>query len=435
MKTLLKRITPKWFLSLYHYCFAVFANLVYGIPSRKMLVIGITGTKGKTSTANFVWSVLQKSGIKTGIISTANIRVGEVEEENNFHMTMPGRFFVQKTLSRMVKAGCEVAIVETTSQGIVQFRHIGVQYDVAIFTNLTPEHIESHGSFENYKLAKGKMFEALSTYKQKVWRGKRFLKTIIANSDDQSSSYFLNFKSEVKKTFSMGQPSDYKATDVELKENATEFSVNGAKYKISIPGFFNIYNALPAIVVGELVGLSQDKIATGLCFLDSISGRLEEVYNVKGFRVFVDYAHEPAGLQSVIEVGNNLKLKEGKTIVLVGCAGGGRDKARRSVMGNVAGKYSDVVVVSDDEPYEEDPKEILNEIKKGAIEAGKIEGENLFVIGDRREGIKKALSLAKSGDAVIFTGLGHQKVRMIGKEAVEWVERVVVEEELKKLYE
>lgn len=433
MKSLIKKLIPQSLLSLYHYLLAVVANLVFGVPSKKMIIIGITGTKGKTSSANFIWSVLQAGGIKTGILTTANIRIGDLEEENNFHMTMPGRFFVQKTLSRMVKKKCEVAIVETTSQGIEQFRHIGIRYDVGIFTNLTPEHIESHGSFENYKKAKGKMFEALAKYPKKLWKGKEFLKTIIVNTDDGSSDYYLSFKADQKKTYSISNSSDFQARNIALNEKGSSFEVLAQKYEIQLHGQFNIYNALPAIVVGNMFGVSAEKIASGLKSVFVISGRMEEVPNNKGFRVFVDYAHEPAGLQAVIEAGNTLKSEGGKTIVLIGAPGGGRDKGKRPLMGEAAAKSADVVIISDDEPYEEDPQEILNAVKAGAVETGKIEGENLFVIGDRLEGIRKTLTIAKPGDVVIFTGLGHQKVRMIGKVAVKWVEREIVKEELNKI--
>ena len=167
MKKLCKKLLPKKIFSYYHYFLAQTATLFYGFPSSKMIVIGITGTKGKTSTANFIWSVLQNSGIKTGIMSTANVRIGERQLLNPFHMTMPGRFKVQSILSRMAKEKCICAIVETTSQGIEQYRHIGIWYDILVFTNLTPEHIDSHGNFENYKKAKGKMFEYLQAFKTK----------------------------------------------------------------------------------------------------------------------------------------------------------------------------------------------------------------------------------------------------------------------------
>lgn len=432
MKTLIKKLLPKRFLSSYHFLFAWFANVLFRIPSKKLIIIGITGTKGKTSVANFVWSVLQKNGIKTGIISTANIRIGDREEENTMHMTMPGRFFVQKTLKRMVDNKCEVAIVETTSQGIVQFRHIGVRYDIAIFTNLTPEHIESHGSFENYKKAKGEMFKMVSRYPNKRWRGREIEKTIIANADDENSLFYLNFDAQKKLTYSVARDSDAKAEHLLVKEKGVLFDVDKSKFTLSLAGEFNVYNALPAVLVGRLFNLSDEQVASGLVSLGGIAGRMEEVACNKGFQVFVDYAHEPAGLESVIKSANKLKKEGGRSIVLLGAAGGGRDKARRPIMGKVAGSFADIVVVSDDEPYEEDPLEILNAVKQGALEAGKVEGSDLFVISDRREGVKKALQVAKEGDVVVFTGLGHQKIRVVGKQEIPWVEKEVVKEELAK---
>lgn len=296
--------------------------MLFRIPSKKLIIIGITGTKGKTSVANFVWSVLQKNGIKTGIISTANIRIGDREEGNTMHMTMPGRFFVQKTLKRMVDSECEVAIVETTSQGIVQFRHIGVRYDIAIFTNLTPEHIESHGSFENYKKAKGEMFKMVSRYPNKRWRGREIEKTIIANADDENSSFYLNFDAQKKLTYSVAHDSDAKAEHVLVEEKGVLFDVGKSKFTLSLAGEFNVYNALPAVLVGRLFNLSDEQIASGLVSLGGIAGRMEEISCNKGFRVFVDYAHEPAGLESVIKSANKLKKEGGRSIVLLGAAGG-----------------------------------------------------------------------------------------------------------------
>jgi UDP-N-acetylmuramoyl-L-alanyl-D-glutamate--2,6-diaminopimelate ligase len=244
--------------------------------------------------------------------------------------------------------------------------------------------------------------------------------------------FYSGFNAQKKLQYSVHNTSDLKAEDITIKEKGTEFNIGQSRFTLNLNGEFNVYNALPAILVGRLFGLSDGQIASGLALLGVIAGRMEEVETGKGFRAFVDYAHEPAGLQSVLESANKLK-QHGKSIVLLGAAGGGRDKARRPIMGKVAGTFADMVIVSDDEPYEEDSKTILDAVTTGVLEAGKIEGENLFVISDRREGIKKALQMAKKGDVVVFTGLGHQKVRMIGKEAIPWVEKEVVKEELLKV--
>ncbi|HYC34472.1 MAG TPA: UDP-N-acetylmuramyl-tripeptide synthetase [Candidatus Paceibacterota bacterium] len=433
MKSLIRKFTPKWLLSFYHYSLALLSNLVYMMPSRKLIVIGITGTKGKTSASNYIWSVLQSGGIKTGILTTANIRIGEWEEDNSYHMTMPGRFFAQRMLRRMVKEGCEVAVVETTSQGIAQFRHLGIRYDVAIFTNLTAEHIESHGSFEAYKRAKGKMFEALTKYPRKLWKEREFPKTSVINLDSEHAGFYINFDADQIKTYSIEAESDFKANHVALLENGSTFEVQNTSYRTNLPGLFNVYNALPAIVAGKIFNVASANIQEGIEKVKRIAGRMEEIPTHRDFRVFVDYAHEPAGLQSVIEAGNAIKGKDSKTIVLIGAPGGGRDKAKRPLMGRAAGKYADIVIVSDDEPYDEDPNVILSAVKDGCIDAGKEEGRDLFVIGDRLLGIRKALSLAKEGDIVIFTGLGHQKVRMLKEGPASWSEAEVLKIEIAHL--
>lgn len=426
MKSLIKKLLPKQLLAFYHFALAHLAIFWFGRPSHQMLIVGITGTKGKTTTANFIWSVLQNAGIKTGIISTANIRIGEENIPNTLHMTMPGRFFIQKMLRKMVNEKVEVAIVETTSQGIAQFRHVGIAYDVAIFTNLTPEHIESHGSFENYKNAKAKLFEVLSQTKHKKFRGKDFEKTIIANSDSEFGAFYLNFPTDKKYTFSIDTESDLRATEIEVKQEKTCFKALGEIFETKLLGRFNVYNVLPALLVGKMCEVSVAQMKEGVLSLEEIAGRMEEVKNEKGFRVFVDYAHEPAGLEAALKAVNELKAENGKSILVFGAPGGGRDKAKRPLMGEVASKYADIVVVTDDEPYEEDPGLIRKEIVSGMKASKKQEGIDLFIIDKREEGLKKALSIAKLGDVVLCTGMGHQNVRMVGVEAIPWNEKEIV---------
>src|SRR3989344_4635329 len=202
LKSKIKKLIPERFISFYHLALAASAAFYYGWPSKKMIVIGITGTKGKTSAANFIWSVLTAGGRKTGLIGTANIRIGEIEMLNKYHMTMPGRFILQKLLRQMTDVGCEFAIVETTSEGIKQWRHFGIFYDIAVFTNLTPEHLEAHGnSFERYREAKGRMFKALKNGERKIIGGKEIKKIIIVNYDDPHKEYFLNLLADKKINF------------------------------------------------------------------------------------------------------------------------------------------------------------------------------------------------------------------------------------------
>lgn len=403
-----------------------------------MAVIGITGTKGKTSTADFVWSVLTAGGYKTGMISTARIHIGAEEFLNSYHMTMPGRFKLQKFLYKMQKAGCTHCVIETTSEGIKQFRHKGIDYDAAVFTNLSPEHLQSHGgSFEAYKKEKGKLFLSLAASRRKIIGGKPVSKIIIANGDDQARDYFLSFSADIKKTFGLESETDVRAEQIRDTDDGVAFSVGGTEYILHILGHVNVANALPAIALGEIFGIAREAIQRGLQELRMIPGRMEEIRrDVQGqnFRVFVDYAHEGKSMAALLETGRGIAAKTGgRVIVLLGAEGGGRDTTKRPVMGRLVGEQADFVVVSNVDPYEDDPAEICEDIARAAEIAGKRRGENLFIIEDRREGIHKALSLARAGDAVFITGKGAEQSMIIGGKSIPWDDRAVVREELQKL--
>ena len=439
IKSKIKKLIPERLISFYHFCLAVLAAFYYGFPSKKMIVIGVTGTKGKTSAANFIWSVLMAGGYKTGLIGTANIRIGDVEMLNKYHMTMPGRFILQKLLKQMAGAGCKFAIVETTSEGIKQWRHFGVLYDIAAFTNLHSEHLQAHGgSFEKYKEAKGKMFAALKNGKHKTIGGKEIKKIIIANRDDSHQEYFLNFPADKKITFGVAEGADFQADKIRNTTDGLEFFVGQAPYEINILGKFNVYNALPAVVIGSLFNISKEKIQEGLKNLKNIPGRMEKIDEGQNFLVFVDYAHEKEGMKAVLDTARELVTEmSGRIIVLLGAEGGGRDKAKRPILGEIAATKANFAVISNVDPYEDDPKEICEDIARAAENppagGGKIRNENLFVIEDRRQGIKKALSLAGESDVVLITGKGSEQSIIIGGKRYPWDDRVVVREELNKL--
>jgi UDP-N-acetylmuramoyl-L-alanyl-D-glutamate--2,6-diaminopimelate ligase len=431
MKKLLKNLLPKKILLGYHYFLAILATLYFGFPSKKMIVIGVTGTKGKTSAINFIWSCLTSGGYKTGIISTANIRIGEKEFLNEYHMTMPGPFIIQKFMAQMVKNGCKFCIVETTSEGIKQYRHIGINYDIAVFTNLSPEHLESHeGSFEKYKQMKAKMFDVLHSHR-KILDGNKIEKVIIANNDSEHAEYFLNFKSDKKITFAINNKADYVADNIQETNTGVDFELAKVIFKIDILGKFNIYNALPAIIISHLFGISDYLIAKGLNELKVIPGRMEKIDEGQNFTVLVDYAHEKESITNVLQTANNMKILGTKTIILLGAEGGGRDKAKRPIMGELAAKMADYVIVSNVDPYEDNPKQILEDIAISCEKFGKIRGQNLFVIEDRKQGIRKSLQLAKINDVVLITGKGAEQSIVIGGKRSAWDDRKIVREELK----
>ncbi|MDO8600111.1 MAG: UDP-N-acetylmuramoyl-L-alanyl-D-glutamate--2,6-diaminopimelate ligase [bacterium] len=448
LKSFLKKLFPESWFGFYHWCMAWCAAFYFGFPSRRMTVVGVTGTKGKTSTADFIWSVLTAGGYKTGLVSTAHFRIGEKEFLNPYHMTMPGRFKLQRFLRTMQKAGCTHCVIETTSEGIKQFRHKGIAYDVAVFTNLSPEHLQSHGgSFEQYKKEKGKLFALLASSPQKTICGAatpipkttfqhsaecwNVPKAIIVNYDDQARDYFLHFPADVKKTFGLGDGANIRAEQIRDTDDGVLFSVGGREYALHILGRLNAQNALPALALGEIFGISYEAMQKGLAGLHVIPGRMEEIKEGQNFRVFVDYAHEGKSMTALLEAARGIVAKTGgRVIVLLGAEGGGRDTAKRPTMGRLAGERADYVVVSNVDPYEDDPKEICEDIARAAETAGKRRGENLFVIEDRREGIRKVLSLARSGDAVFITGKGAEQSMVIKGKNIPWDDRVVVREEL-----
>ncbi|MDQ7814350.1 MAG: UDP-N-acetylmuramyl-tripeptide synthetase [Patescibacteria group bacterium] len=431
-KKILKKFSPGWLLSAYHFFLAYAAAALYGFPSKKMAMIGVTGTKGKTTTANFVWAALTGAGFKTGLVGTANVRIGEKEEMNKYHMTMPGPLVMQKIFSDMVKAGCTHCVFETTSEGIVKWRHKGIAYDFAIFTNLTPEHLPSHGgSFENYKAAKGKMFVELMKSARKTITGKELKKTTIINSDSPHKEYFLSFPADKRITYGLGETSDFKAQDISTTPDGVSFDIKGEDYTLRVIGEFNVMNALPAIIAAKEFGATREAIQKGFDALTLIPGRMEKISLGQPYTLFVDYAHEKESMTAVLKTAQAITRNTGgKIIVLLGAEGGGRDKAKRPIMGELAGKMADHVICSNVDPYEDEPLPIAEDIAVAAEAAGKIRELDLFVILDRRTGIRKALELAQPNDVVLITGKGAEQSIVIGGVASPWDDREVVREEL-----
>ena len=292
-----------------HFLRSHVAALIYQFPAKKMIIVGVTGTKGKTSTANFVWSVLHAGGYKTGLISTAIFRFGSDEEINPYHMTMPDAFIIQKNLKRMQEKGIEIVVIEMTSEGMKQYRHAGIPIDIAIFTNLSPEHLPSHkNNFELYKKAKAKLFQALSK-KPKKLRGISVPRSIIANSDNDHAKYYLQFEADKKITYGIDS-GDIRATEIKNETIGVSFTAINETFKISIFGAFNIYNALPALIVGTLVHIPTENIRKGLVSLAVIPGRMEEINEGQDFTLFVDYAHEPVSIGAVLSAAEEMKKEE-----------------------------------------------------------------------------------------------------------------------------
>ncbi len=459
----IKRYIPrrmfKFLQPIYHFSLNWLAAVVYRHPSEELIIIGITGTTGKTTSAYMILRMLESAGFKVGLTSTAMFNDGQKEWMNDKKMTMIGRFFTQKIMRQMVKNGCQYAIIETTSEGVVQYRHKFINYDILIFTGLYPEHIESHGNFENYKKAKGRLFSHLSDCKTKYIdsEGKisknlsgikkielnRVKKTIVANGDDENVNYFLSFTAEAKFVYlSKSEMINQFSSDtnvmiydnIEINEKGLKFKVCDTVFETNLLGLFNATNCMNAVAIGSILGVPMDGIKKGLESIDGVLGRLEKINEGQDFIVIVDYAFEPNALEKLYETIDLIPGEvERKIIHVLGSAGGGRDIARRPILGKIAGKLANYVIITNEDPYDDDPDIIIDQVSLGSERAGKKVGKNLFKILDRREAIEKAIKLANTGDIVLITGKGNEQAICVadGKK-IKWDDREVVRRILKK---
>lgn len=435
MPSSFRRLTPTPLLSFYHRVLAALGALWHHFPSRRMLVIGVTGTRGKTTAANFLWSIFTAAGFKTGLTGTANIRIGQEERMNPYHMTMPGRFALQELLAEMRTAGCVVVIVETPSEGIEQHRQRGIAYDAMVLTALYPEYLAVHRwNFERCKAMMEVPFRELSRQPKKKLRGKPAPKVIAVNVDHEDVQRFLRHMADVRVLYGLSPAASVRATDVAALPGGVAFRVGGELFRLQLTGTFNVENALAAISVARAYKIPAAAIQDGLQRLTGVPGRMERVDQSQPFTVFVDYAHDGPSIEAALRAAREVAFSSrGKVTVLLGAEGGGRDKKKRPVMGRLVAQLADQVVVSDVDPYEDDPKEILEDIARAAESHGKIRGSDLHVIEDRRAGIRKALQLAGKGDVVLVTGKGAEQSFEKGGRRYPWDDRQVVREELKSL--
>ncbi len=443
MKQIIRKMIPSPLLGAYHYSLAQLAAFWFRYPSEDLILIGVTGTNGKSSTTQFIGRLLESAGERVGWTTTASFKVADREWVNDKKMTMLGRFQTQKLLREMVDAGCRYAIVETSSQGIMQSRHIGINYDLVAFTNLTPEHIEAHGGFENYKAAKGKLFDRLHHVSRKTVDGREIEKSIVVNLDDAYAEYFLSFKADRYAGVSWKEVSPelikrlntnpVQAQSVQFEGQCTTFSLSDTIMHFKPIGRFQLENVLVAITSLVTLGLDLEVIQRGVETLGPVPGRLEQIEQGQSFSVIVDYAYEPVSLLAVYEAIDLIDHK--RLIHITGSAGGGRDVARREILGEISAKHDDIVIVANEDPYDEDPMQIINDVADAAAKAGKKDGVDLFRILDRQEAIDFAINTAKPGDLVLVTGKGSEPVMAVadGKK-IPWDDRLAVKKALQKKY-
>jgi UDP-N-acetylmuramoyl-L-alanyl-D-glutamate--2,6-diaminopimelate ligase len=407
---------------IYHYCLAWVGNILYGFPSRKIFVLGVTGTKGKSTTIELINAILEAAGKKTAVISSLRFKIDKDNRKNATSMTMPGRFFIQRWLRKAADAGCQYALIEVTSQGILQHRHRFIDWDAALITNLRPEHIDAHGSFENYRDAKLELF-----------------RYTVKNSKKRSKFFFINDEDPYKTYFGSAVNGSGRVVYYSREEFIKKELENG---KVFIGDWlssrFNLENAAAANAFVQSQNIPWPIIKKSLQNFKGVAGRLEMIQE-KPFRVIIDYAHTPDSLEKVyqaLEARNDrgdrieqakrsiINHRTSNLICVLGAAGGGRDKWKRPVMGEIASRYCKAIFLTNEDPYDENPLEIINQIESGFSQIPKAEK-----ILDRKEAIKKAIRFAKKSDTVIITGKGSESwIHVAHGKRLPWNEREVVEE-------
>ena len=395
----------------YHFLLAFAGAMYYKFPSRKIFIVAVTGTKGKTTVTEIINEILEEAGHKTAVLNTIHFKIADIEERNLFKMTMPGRFFIQRFLRDAVDAKCKYAVMEMTSEGAKQFRHKFIALDALIFTNIAPEHIETHGSFENYLNAKLQIAHALERSSKKD-------KIVIANSDDEHGEKFLDIAVQNKMPFSLKNAEPYM-----LSEKFTEVTFDGLKIHSKLVGTFNIYNLLSAMYFSKSQNIDTVTIRRAVEKFTGAKGRVERVEEGQNFTVIVDYAHTKDSLEELYKA-----FHKSEKICVLGNTGGGRDKWKRPEMGKIADTYCKHIILTNEDPYDEDPLQIVEEVAKG------ITKHQPEIIIDRREAIRKAFTLAKEKDIVLITGKGTDPYIMEARgKKTPWSDTEVAKEELKKL--
>ena len=401
----------------YHKLKAMMMAHKYRFPGKRMRVIGVTGTNGKTSTCFMIWKMLNEAGHKTGLMTTVAWGVDKLEEQIE-HMTTVDTETLNQRMQRIAESGAEFLVLEITSHALAQNRIYGVPIEIAVMTNVTHEHLDYHKTFKNYRDAKRKLFKVA--------------KYGVINEDDESWSYFA---SDVDEYITYGiNGGILKAEKIELAAEGVKYEVREADEKLKIrthiPGKFTVYNSLAATAVGLKLGLTKKQIEDGILALVSVEGRMNRVNEGQDFEVIVDYAHTPDAFLKVFE--SVVPSKRARIISLFGGAGR-RDESTRAERGEIGAKNSDIVIITEDDSRDEDRTLIAEEFARGAEKAGKTREKDLFVILDREEAIEKAISLAKKDDIVLVLGKGHEKTILRAEGAVPFEDLKVVRKVLKKM--
>ena len=391
---------------------AVIVPYFYDFPAKKMRVIGITGTNGKTTTTYLVREILTRAGFKVGLIGTIQMMIGE--EKFPVHNTTPNVMDLQKTFAEMLSKNVEYVVMEVSSHAIAENRIAGIDFNVAVFTNLTQDHLDYHKTMENYRNTKAKLFA----------RAKDF---VVVNVDDAAGAVMLENATCKKITYSIENDSDLRAENVDVHAGGTSFSVGSLNLNLHLTGKFNVYNALSAVAVARAENISSDTVKAALEAFKSVSGRFERVYADIPFTIIVDYAHTPDGVKNVIETAR--QIVKNKIITVFGC-GGDRDNTKRPIMGRLAAELSDIVIATSDNPRSENPESILREIEIGIKE--KIGGKQYECIPDRRAAIFRAVEIATAGDIILILGKGHENYQILRDKTIHFDDKEVALEAISR---
>ena len=395
-----------------------------GFPSRKLTLIGVTGTDGKTTTTNLIHAMLTRAGERVGMVSTVNARIGERASDTGLHVTTPPASDIQRYLAEMVAAGMRHAVLESTSHGLAQHRLTGCDFDVAVITNITHEHLDYHGSMDAYRMAKGRLFDGLASAHRKSGQPK----ISVLNADDALSyDYLRSIPAETQISYSLSDPeADVVAKDIVYAPDGTRFTLQGAQGRASLHttlvGAYNVSNVLAAAAATLALGVPISVIAEAVAEFAGVPGRMERIDAGQAFTAIVDFAHTPNALRRALEAARPLTGPGGRVIVVFGCAGL-RDREKRRLMGEVAAKGADFTVVTAEDPRTEPLEAIMAATAQALTVGGRREGADFWRVPDRGQAIRHAVDLARPGDVVLACGKGHEQSMCFGATEYPWDDR------------
>ncbi|HOQ99618.1 MAG TPA: UDP-N-acetylmuramoyl-L-alanyl-D-glutamate--2,6-diaminopimelate ligase [Anaerolineae bacterium] len=389
----------------------------HGYPSRRLRVVGVTGTEGKTTTIELIASILSAAGLPAGMVSTVKARIGGQEIDTGLHTTTPDAPDMQRYLAQMVEQGARYALIEATSHGLAQRRVDACDFDVAVVTNITRDHLDYHGTFEAYRDAKAMLVRHLAAAARKPDTPK----VAVLNVDDPSFGYLRGIPADRYLTYSLDGAADVTLTEATQQARgwrARAITPAGA-FDIETPlvGRFNLYNVLAAIAAALSQGIAVSAIRAGIAAFEGVEGRMEQMDLGQDFQAVIDFAHTPNALREALEASR--EMTRGRVIVVYGCAGL-RDRGKRPQMGEISGRLADVTVITAEDPRTEPLDAIMAEIAAGCEAAGRREGEGYWRIGDRTEAIAYAVAMARPGDLVLVTGKGHERSLCFGSTETPW---------------